>query len=518
MPVYQFGTINSAALTAPDLYVQVVPPSNLDIAGVPTNILGVIGVASWGPINSPMLIGSPQQQQQSLGQVTNRKNDLATACAVAQMVGVTDIRAVRVTDGTDVAAAIAMQDTAGSPATGLTVTAKYSGVVGNSITAKMSLGTAASTYKLTLTRAGFVPEIFDNIPGSGATLWANIAAAVNNGQSGVRGPSQIVVAAVASSTAAPNTTTTYNLTGGTDGASGVTDTTMLGADGATRTGMYALRGATVAHITLVDHTTSSQWPTIDSFAANIGAVAHNANAVSTSITDSAAALATAGVDDYASKFYVGDWCYWYDSLNGVQRLLSPATFGAARAASLSPYLSNLNKAIPGIVATQRTQSGIPYAQSDISAAFQGRIELITNPCPGGQYFGCRTGLVASSNPVANDDTYAKMTNFLAFSFASALGIYVGKPQTVDLRAQAKAQIGNFLSRLYDQGYIGDPNNPGEQFAFSVQIDASNNPKSQVALGYMTAAVKVVYLNTVRFFLVNLEGGGSVTVTVSNNLQ
>lgn len=513
MPVYQFGTLNTAALTAPDLYVQIVPPRNLAIPGVPTNILGLVGVASWGPLNAPMNIGSPQDQQQQLGPVTNRKYDLATASSVAFQNYVTAISAIRVSDGTDAAATVTMYDTSATPVSALTVTAKYTGVVGNTITAQFLSGTAANSYKLVIIRQGFAPEIFDNLTGTGNQLYVNAASAVNNGQSGVRGPSTIVVASASTATGTPNVTTVYSLTGGTDGANGVTDATLLGADGATRTGMYALRGTNAFILNLVDHSTSTHWPSILTFAQNIGAYAHGANPVSTSIANSASALATAGVDGYGFKCMVGDWCYWYDSLNGVQRLLSPATFSAARASALAPYRGNLNQPIQGIVATQRTQSGVPYAQSDISAAFQGRLDVITAPSPGGPYFSCRTGLSTSSNPVANDDTYSKMTNFLAYSFAASLGTFVGKPQTPDLRNQVKADIGNFLSGLYQQGQIGDPNNPGEKYAFSVQCDANNNPANRVALGYLQADVKVKYLNTVRFFLVNMEGGGSVTVTV-----
>ncbi len=61
--------------------------------------------------------------------------------------------------------------------------------------------------------------------------------------------------------------------------------------------------------------------------------------------------------------------------------------------------------------------------------------------------------------------------------------------------------------------IGDPNGGA---SFSVTLDSTNNSDSQVALGYMQADVVVKYLNVVRYFLINLEGGGSVTVSVSNS--
>ena len=46
MPISQQGNVNTTALIVPDLYVQIVPPQNLILNGVPTNILGVVGTAS----------------------------------------------------------------------------------------------------------------------------------------------------------------------------------------------------------------------------------------------------------------------------------------------------------------------------------------------------------------------------------------------------------------------------------------------------------------------------------------
>lgn len=106
-----------------------------------------------------------------------------------------------------------------------------------------------------------------------------------------------------------------------------------------------------------------------------------------------------------------------------------------------------------------------------------------------------------------------MTNYLSLTIAASFGDVVGQNHTTELRREAKSTIESFLSNLELQGMIGDPNGGA---AFSVKIDASNNPDSQVALGYMVADVQVKYLNVVRYFLVNLEGGGSVTVAVSNN--
>ena len=106
-------------------------------------------------------------------------------------------------------------------------------------------GSAANSTKLTLTSPGNTPEIFDNIPGTGATFWSSLVSAINHGNA-VRGPSQLVVATLGTNTSAaiPSYLPTANqtLAGGTDGASGVDTALLLGTDGNARKGMYALRG------------------------------------------------------------------------------------------------------------------------------------------------------------------------------------------------------------------------------------------------------------------------------------
>lgn len=105
------------------------------------------------------------------------------------------------------------------------------------------------------------------------------------------------------------------------------------------------------------------------------------------------------------------------------------------------------------------------------------------------------------------------------TLASAFGFCIGLPQTPSLRTQVQNTIQSFLMNLWKPGsgpsMIGDVNNPNT-VPFSVQINANNNPSSQVALGYMSCYVKVTYLSIVRYFIVSLEGGQSVSVTVSPN--
>ena len=516
MPIYPAGSLNTAALSAPDLYVQQVPPKTRYINGVPTDILGIVGVASWGAVNSPMLIGSPADAALKVGAQQVRKYDLATAIAVSIQLGASNLRAVRVTDGTDTAASAALKDAAATPATGATLTAIYTGALGNTLTASLTAGTAVNSYKLTVAMPGVQPEVYDNLTGSGAALWTALVNAVNNGVNGLRGPSQLVVASIGASTTAPQAAQTASFAGGSDGASGVLDATLVGVDGATalaRKGMYALRGANAQVVNLVDLTDSTQWPAMLTYGQSEGAYVVTQGPAGASYATVSTSLNTVGVDGYGLKVLVGDWVYWFDTVNGQSRMLAPATFSAARIAGLAPHLSVLNKSLSNVTGTQRSLAMQPYSNGEIGAINTARLDVITNPCPGGSYFGHRSGLNCASNPAQNGDNYTRMTNYLSLTLAASFGWVVGQLQTADLRRQVKSTIESFLQNLVDQGMIGDPNGGP---AFSVQIDKSNNPDSRVALGYMQADVQVKYLSVVRYFLINLEGGQSVSITVANN--
>jgi hypothetical protein len=740
MSIIQSGSINTTALSVPDLYVQIVPPQNAFINGVPTNVLGVVGTATWGPTNSPTIVGNLTQYVQNFGGVQTNKYDMGTHVAVASLQYANNFRCVRVTDGTDVAATIAIVDTNGSPVTGVTLTAYYTGTVGNTVTATISTGSSYTasvpTYKLTLVIPNGVPEVFDNIGGTGTVFWSNLSNAVNLGQSSSRGPSQLCIAtlnnfintvsvtragsyatlptlgttgngsgavlaatmksvsatvasagtgysptdtvtitsgthtissifnvattklvsiavnaggsnylvgdlitlaggtagtkavltvssvsggavtAVTISTAGSysansatftqfatsgvgsgatfntalfgvNTLTvntagaytvlpsspvaqgstsgsgasatltvlwgllsvqvtsegtgydstsalsvtggggtggatgtlsigsasapavaTYTLAGGTDGNTNVTATTLIGQDVVPRTGMYALRNSGASIVDLCDCDDSTTWSTQVSYGLSEGSYMIMIGPSGETIASAITAKQTAGIDSYAAKLLLGDWIYWLDSYNNQLRVISPQGFVSGLLANLSPERSSLNKPLYGIVGTQKSYSNQTYSQADLQAIGGAGLDVITNPVPGGNYFGPRFGRNTSSNAVIHGDNYTRMTNYIAATLNAGMGMYVGQLQTVTERLNAQNTIQTFLSNLQQQNMIGAVNGGP---AYQVILNASNNPSSRVALGYQQADVKVIYLSVVEYFIINVEGGQSVSI-------
>ena len=497
--IVQQGAINTTALIVPDLYVQIVPPSLTLLNGVPTNILGAVGSASWGPVNAPTICSSMADYARSFGALVARKYDMGTAVAVAALQGANNFRCVRVTDGTDLAASVVAQTNC------ITYTAKYSGTLGNFVQVTIGAGSKASTFRVTVALPGRVGEVFDNITGSGNALWVNIAAAINQGQSGIRGPSNIIVASAGVGTTAP-TLQTLTLAGGTDGA-GVAGSNLIGADGTTRTGMYALRGTGSSIGMLADLDDPTTFTVQVAYGLSEGTYMIGTGPAGETITSAATAKATAGIDTYAMKVLLGDWCYWADPVNGSTRLVSPQGFAAGRLANLVPQQSGLNKPIYGIVATQRTLQNLTYATAELQALGLAGIDLITNPIPAGNQFGLRFGQNASSNATINGDNYTRMTNYESATIGAGMGGFVGGLQSIKpndpWRRGVKATLDSFLQAQVDQGQIDQ---------FQVICDLTNNSPSRIALGYGQADVTIRYLSVVSKLLVNVQGGQSVTIS------
>jgi hypothetical protein len=513
MPIVQQGAINTTALIVPDLYVQIVPPQSLLLNGVPTDVLGVVGTASWGPVGEPTVIGSMGEYAVSFGAVMARKYDMGTQVATAVQQGAANFRCVRVTDGTDSAAMLELQ-------LSVILTAIHTGSLGNQLSVSLSDGSAAGTLRFTVALPGLTPEVFDNIPGAGATFWANLVAAVNQGNGSLRGPSQLIVATATGGSGTP-TVGTFSFSAGqpgNDGVPGVTAATLVGSDALPRQGLYALRAQGCAVAMLADVDDPAQWSAQMAFGLSESVYMILTGPAGDTIANAVAQKGEAGIDSYAAKLMFGDWIYWSDQANGVTRLVSPQGFVAGRLVNLSPEQSSLNKPLYNVVGSQKSgQPGLgtaaTYTGADLSALLSAGIDVIANPQPGGAYWGVRGGHNSSSNAAINGDNYTRLTNYIASTLSSGMGAYVGQLVNSTLFQNIRATLLSFLNGLLSQGMLGSTTNA---LPFAVVCDITNNPMSRTALGYVQADVQVQYQAINEKFIVNVQGGQTVQVSVATN--
>jgi len=505
MPLSQAGALNLAALTVPGVYTQIVPPNPSFINGVPTNIMGVVGTASWGPVDSAVIVGGVSAL---FGPINPRLNDLQTAVSVAVQQGANNFACVRVTDGTDTAATIIAQ------ANCVTFTSKYTGTFGNNIAVTVAPGQKVGTFQVTVAAPGLTPESFQNIGFglSGNALWLAIAAAINNGNSAIRGPSNIIVATAGVGTTAP-ASASYTLAGGTDGVTTITTSVMVGQNTRPYSGMFALQNSGASVIVLADLTDETSFPTQIVYGLANGAYMVGATPSGDTIANAVSTKASTGVDSYALKLQFGDWEYWLDTANNQTRLVSPQGSVGGKLTALSPQNPTLNAQLNGYIGTQKTILQQQYAFADLQQLVGAGIDVVANPSPGGKYFSNQFGVNSSSNPLINSDSYTRVTNFVALTLNTGMGQFAGQLDDPTVQDSALAVIDQFLDTLEDEGIIGNANGTTP---YSVSLGPPINPGA--ALATLAINVQVDYLGVIAFLVINLQGGVAQPVQVTNVVQ
>src|SRR5579872_60284 len=218
------GSAQPGAFGVDDVYISLQAPPAVIPGGGSTFQGATVGAASWGPKNVPTTCNTPNDLLNNFGPPIGSGFDIVQEGSLfLKQLPLGGLIAVRVAHAGDAAATGTLVDTV--PATGLTINGLYTGTFGNQILVSLVPGSKDSAsqhyWKVVMQAGQLNPEVFDNIIQSAtpATTWANILAAINSGQSVTRGPSQLITATIASSTAQPATAgQTITLSGGLNGS------------------------------------------------------------------------------------------------------------------------------------------------------------------------------------------------------------------------------------------------------------------------------------------------------------
>lgn len=502
MAIVQAGTVNPLAQNTPGVLVVQNTPAVTALSGVASNVLGLVGTASWGPVDTPVTIsGYDGSYQASFGPLINRSGDLGTVVSVAAAQGATNIVAVRRANN-----AIAATGYANSGGlVGATFTAAYPGSLGNQVAVSFTQGAKAGTIRTTVALPAISKsETYDNIANTSA-FWTNLNAVV--------AASNLVNMAVGNATAAPMIGNSTILTGGNDGVATLTPSQMIGSNGGAgaRTGIYALMGQKTSVIHVADCNSTSVWGAISSLATSETSYAFISGTAGETIANASANLDTVGIDTNYARVYLGDHLLWNDAVNGVQRYVPSAAFEAGRKAALSPNFSTLNATggqfpLKGVLGSM---SGGSYIQADTDLLKLARIDVVGNPSPGGAYWSALQGINTSSNSLECDDAFTSMSNFVDRTFDAGMGAYVGKPLDDALLNDMAASLNGFAIAMMDDGLISIDSNGN--LPFSIVCNEALNPQTQEALGYAEADVTIRFNATTRNVIVNNLSSAGATV-------
>lgn len=415
-----------------------------------------------------------------------------------------------------------------------TITSKYTGSypnysaaagTGGSMVPVLQSGTmlVSPVLRVTLNFPNGASEVFSNIVAyasvggaySAATFKTNLLAAINGNGTTLPGSVRWTVSSGAS-TVAPFVGYQLNASGGTDGASNITTSTLMGVDGNTgRTGIYALRGqVSGAQLVVAQLTDLTVAQTLVAFAQSENCVAWVASPSGTATPTQVTNKSTNNASN-ANLFYATDWDYRYDTVSGALRLVSPIGKAAGAIAMLPAwqYPGNhpVNGGVLNITSTERTSTPISVAEAGLRES-NGILYLTNNPLlffQGG--YGLAHGMASDGQTLISD---VRMLKSIAYSLQVIYGKYVGSMLGI---------VKGNLVVIGPNGVQSSPQDAVDQYfqtlltpqpqiaAYSNIMDASNNSPTTVAQGQLIGNVRVTTLSAARFVIAALQVGVTVQI-------
>ena len=523
MPVGGFvNNLSPGNFQADGVYIQQ-STSPVTPTGPAVGKLGVVGFAQWGLKNTPLAFSNAASGFALFGPNTAISNAIMRD-AQAAMPEANQLVGVRITDGTDTAATIVVQDA--SAGTVFTLTAQQTGSLPNGVNASgvvtnpaqaqcsFSSGTATGGNPVILVAITFpnqpVERYFVTAGGTGgyvaATFKANLLAALNTGTAN-SAPSPRWTATSGASTLVP-LTTAFSASGGTDGATTITSALFIGQDGTVgRTGMYALRGAIQGgQFIFAGFSDMSQSQTIIAFNRTEGTRFAISAPIGTSTTTMQGLKATYSASDPTLDTCI-DWGQMIDSWTGQTVYVAPAAGVNGVISSLDFYQDPSNKPYTGkvgIFATERSTT--PLSQSEAATRQASGIMYLTNPINRGAVWGLPHG--KASDGVSNISD-VRTANYIGLSLFTVLGPFVGEVQSQaqndPTRLAASGAVAAFMNTLL----LPIP----KISAYSNVMDTSNNTPTTIAQGFLFDNLSVQTLAGVQFILVSEQVGTNVQITV-----
>ncbi len=434
-------------------------------------VVAIVEQFPWGPDQTPTEVSDPR----AFIDMFAPWGTSHTGAGYLSVMGKSwpTLKVVRVM-GSGAAAATATVNKTG-PTAMLTLTLKYKGVLGNSVTATTSAASDgdANHFNLTVSitgSSGTTTDFLENLnySGVGADSTPNLTNCYLLG-SIVKVVSGVPI--IGSST----------FTGGADGT--IDATTYVGTQGTANQGVALFEGdPTVDFVITADPGNAIR------DAVNTGLVAH-ADYMTDRMAfingDSGQTLANVATDVAAFRSirccYIDVWAYVRDDVDGTERIVPPAPFAASVAASLSPSTSFawkgsavralLNKIVRlevlrGASAATNTENGVC---------------TLIQETQGGFTFEAAVNTYAPINPAKRTYKRTRMGHYMAKSITAALREYVDAPNVSTIQQDEINAVQDFGEQLVRNSKT-DPINLAHLSAFGIDDVASFNSSTTLAAG------------------------------------
>jgi phage tail sheath protein FI len=500
MPVFVSST---SAATRPGVYaIEQAPPSVIAPTGSATAAL--IDQLPWGPSQSLYTTSSFRDFIDTFAPAGFSHTGSGYLAAIKKAFPV--FKVVRVLDPVGQAKATCAINKTG-PTLMLTLTAKYYGVSGNSLTATISAASDgnANHFNLAVTVTGATGTTTDliqnlNYSGVGADSNPDLSQA-------------LLIGSIVKNSAGTPIVGTTSFTGGLDGT--ITAAHYVGTQGAPDNGVSLCENDNLIDAVFTGDPGNSFRAVV-----NAGLQAHadfktDRVAYIAGNSGQTAAAAQADVASYRSlrTVYVDPWCKISDDTTGATQLVPAAPFAASVACRLAPS-TDIGWRDPKVIAML---SGVLDVEIDRggSAAANTAAGITTLIKQDGGGFAFESGVVtyAPLDPSRKLLTRTRMGHYIARSETASLKSRVNAPNVAFNWQDEVNAVQTFLNQLVANGQT-DPNNQPFIVAGKVTGLAAANSTASIAAGNFFIPQSIQTAASQAFIFLQLTYGPTVNVAAA----
>ena len=447
----------------PGIYTQEIDAGPRSISPLQTGIIGMLGASPKGPTDEIVMCSSYADVERVFGKLV-AGNDIAEKANVAFAAGASQINITRVTKGTPVKSTATLVD--GSAVGCVTLTAKYYGVYGDSISAVVTASASGGHVDVAIT------DTYSNMTETYPAM-NMLEDSPNYLVNAITAKSEIVDA-IGLTEVNPAAATTA-LTGGDDGDT-VDAAAIIGeTDGPT--GLKLLEtDESISILLCATGSDTAVWTEMIAQAER----AKNRIAILNLASGLTPSQAVSAISTFDSARFATTFPYVkvFDFVTGGTKEIPGSASLAGILSGLPAYRSPSNSVVNGIVGVARVLS-----QSEKEALYQGRIIPIAAVL--GQGIRLIGGISGSSDPKWAQLCKRRMLDKIQKSVKSAMSWAISLPNTPTLRDNVATSINDFIKRLINNGEIGNTS--------SAICNSTNNTPASIAAGYLIVDVAIEFL-------------------------
>jgi hypothetical protein len=386
-----------------------------------------------------------------------------------------------------------------------TITAKYNGVAGNSITATVANASDGDANHCNVTVA------VTGASGTTSETFVNWNFSATGTKSTPTFTTSLLVGSVAAGTSGRPTNGSYSFSSGADGT--INSGAYTGTAGSGDLGIAALEGDTsIRHVFADDCGTGLR------AAVNAALVAHATlmgDRVAYLNGDSTLSLAATASDKaaYSSKrsVYVDPWVYILDDVDGTSRLVPPAPFVAAVAANLSPSTSvswkhpEVKAMLSGIASLETDRGQGACDNSDAG------IVTIIRENTGGYTLESAHVTSYPADPSTGNLTRTRVGDYIATSFIASTRSFIDAPNVSENQNNIIQALDRFMSTM-ERNQNRDPNHTPYVSWYRIGSLSAVNSQADLDAGILTIPLDVKVGSSIEKLFLSVRYGEGVVVS------